>query len=57
MTVKELIEELSQYPEDAEIVREDKIGNVCGNNFYDYTTITSNSVDYDKEDNQVIIFY
>ena len=57
MTVKELIEELSQYPEDAEIVREDKIGNDCGNNFYDYTTITSNSVDYDKEGNQVIIFY
>lgn len=57
MTVKELIEELSKYPEDAEIVREDKIDNVCGINFYDYTTITSNSVDYDKEGNQVIIFY
>lgn len=46
MTVKELIEDLSQYPENTEVV-----------SFYDYTMINSDDIVYDKKNNQVIIYF
>lgn len=57
MTIKELIEALSQYPEDAEVVREDIIFRIGSRSIYDYTMIDVDKIDYDKEDNQVIIRY
>ena len=54
MTVKELIEALSQYPEEAQVVREEKIG--VERSFYQYTPINADQVTYDKSDNEVIIY-
>lgn len=55
MTVKELIEVLSQYPEDVKILRDNSL--IIPTGLCKYSIVDDNDIIYDKEDNQIIIGY